>query len=543
MTIAYSYVRFSNDEQKNGDSLRRQRELSYKWAKLRGIEIDESLDINDLGKSAFHGKNLKDGGLGLFISAIDEGLVVAGAFLLVENLDRLSRQEPLKALNLLQSIVNKGVTVVTLSDGIEYTEKSLSSNITYLLISLTTMYRAHQESSVKSERIGAAWKKKKRFDAHTGKPITAMAPGWLHIVDNKFEIIEDRAAIVRMIFEYATRLGLGQRAIVTKLKDACIPTFGRKAIWSETSIRRILQSEAVIGIYQPKSINPDNPKLRENDGDYIDDYYPPIVPKDQFYFAQTLRAQHLIPRGPRGKALGTIFTGIAFCGKCTATMRRKGKSTNDVYDRLRCANNCGAASWKYEPLEMIVLYFLENDLLPHVASTKIDRKKLLERLSEAEATVTRLSNSSKRLMDAIEIDDGGLQVLISRLQNIENSKKEAENSVKIILDEIKSLEAVSFQQKVYEETSDNICEVLAGIEVDGKGVREELRYALKRSIDKIFLYDSEEIRTIKFEVGNEVRHIDIDKKTLLYTCRENTKFSISVLLLHPVTGLPGKVVP
>ena len=112
MPTAYSYIRFSTPEQQKGDSLRRQLELSQAYAAKHGLILDESLNLRDLGISAFKGKNVERGALGAFIQAIDLGLVKKGSFLLVESLDRISRNTVLDALNVFTTIINKGVTIV-----------------------------------------------------------------------------------------------------------------------------------------------------------------------------------------------------------------------------------------------------------------------------------------------------------------------------------------------------------------------------------------------------------------------------------------------
>ena len=89
---AYSYIRFSTPEQLKGDSLRRQLDLSARYAQDHGLVLDEQLTFRDLGISAFDKSNLGSSGkLREFLDAVDQGRVPPGSFLLVESLDRLSR--------------------------------------------------------------------------------------------------------------------------------------------------------------------------------------------------------------------------------------------------------------------------------------------------------------------------------------------------------------------------------------------------------------------------------------------------------------------
>ena len=66
MPKAYSYIRFSTLEQLKGDSLRRQTELSEKFALENNLELDKTLNLNDFGISAYDKSNITKGALGIF---------------------------------------------------------------------------------------------------------------------------------------------------------------------------------------------------------------------------------------------------------------------------------------------------------------------------------------------------------------------------------------------------------------------------------------------------------------------------------------------
>ena len=96
VTKAFSYSRFSSPEQRKGDSLRRQVEASRKFAQAHGLELDEGL--SDIGISAYRGANRYKGALARFLQLVREGKVPKGSFLLVESLDRLSREQVLEPI-------------------------------------------------------------------------------------------------------------------------------------------------------------------------------------------------------------------------------------------------------------------------------------------------------------------------------------------------------------------------------------------------------------------------------------------------------------
>jgi DNA invertase Pin-like site-specific DNA recombinase len=138
----------SSAEQAKGDSARRQLEQSQWYAEENNLTLIE--DLRDIGISAFRGANAAEGALAEFLSAIRKKKVKPGSYLLVESLDRLSRQQVFRAFGLFAEIVNAGVKIVTLSDRRVYdSEIDLGDMIT----SIVTLERAHQESAMRSIRI------------------------------------------------------------------------------------------------------------------------------------------------------------------------------------------------------------------------------------------------------------------------------------------------------------------------------------------------------------------------------------------------------
>jgi len=241
----YSYIRFSTPQQIKGSSLKRQLTLSKEYAEKHNLELDESLTIKDFGISAYatgkeSGKHRDKGNLGLFIDAIKAGKIPPGSFLIVENLDRLSREEITTAQFLFLEIIKKGITIVTLTDGQEYSKKSVDENPLQLIVSITVLMRGHEESKTKSQRLQKAWEfKRKNID---NKKLTSMCPGWLKLSKDKTEfiIIEKRADIINKIFQWSAS-GIGRATIVKKLNEEGIKSF-RKKTWHASYIQKVLSS-------------------------------------------------------------------------------------------------------------------------------------------------------------------------------------------------------------------------------------------------------------------------------------------------------------
>jgi DNA invertase Pin-like site-specific DNA recombinase len=206
---AYSYRRFSTPAQEQGDSLRRQTAMAEAWAERRGVPLDTELNLTDRGVSAFTGANKDVGNLGAFLRAVEDGTVPQGSWLLVENLDRLSREPVFDASYTMQGIIRQGVTVVDLSDGQgrEYNMATLRSDqgLMNLMAMLWSFARGNQESAQKARRVGEAYANKRnvfRSEQKLTKPYTRRLPAWIRWSDEAaaYELIEERAKRLRWMF-------------------------------------------------------------------------------------------------------------------------------------------------------------------------------------------------------------------------------------------------------------------------------------------------------------------------------------------------------
>src|SRR5262249_1501597 len=92
--IAYSYLGYSSNTQADGDSIPRQTELADACGKRNGAKLDIASSYQDHGRSAFRGKHRRSGKLAQFLADVQAARIPGGSILLVENLDRLSRENP-----------------------------------------------------------------------------------------------------------------------------------------------------------------------------------------------------------------------------------------------------------------------------------------------------------------------------------------------------------------------------------------------------------------------------------------------------------------
>ncbi len=345
MAIVYSYTRFSTPEQAEGDSLRRQSEAFDKFVEA-GNHTVADLTLRDLGVSAFKARNAETGALSVFLDAIRQGRVPTGSILAVEHLDRVSRDEVTKHLNIFLSIINSGVVIATLMDSKTYSVESINRNPMDLMYSIMLMARAHEESKTKSERLASTWETKRK-NAMAGKPITRRCPAWITFNESrgKFVLIPERMKVLKRIVKMALA-GLGPLKIVKTLTAEGVPAWSTKGVWSFTTVRYYLTSRTLLGEFQLM-------KGGKPVGDPIPNYYPAALDEQTYYRVQAAlrgRTRDVSP-GRVGK-LSNLFKGLMYWrgvggvlvrqrlvgdrySKCYASMgQRQGKSD---YSMFSCA--------------------------------------------------------------------------------------------------------------------------------------------------------------------------------------------------------------
>ena len=392
----------STDLQLKGDSRRRQLEASQTYAEQHGLDLASDAQLEDIGISAYKGANARDGALGGFLAAVKSGAVGKGSYLLVESLDRLSREEIQPAHTLFLSIVQAGINLVTLTDQRVYQAKT--TNLVDMITSLVIMERAHEESKTKGLRVGAAWKNK-RTKAALGEPMTARCPAWLKLSSDRksYELIPERVAIIRQIFADSTS-GLGMYTVATRLNKAGVPAFLGENGWHRSYIAKTLANRAVLGEFQPH-VKVDGKRIAE--GEPISDYFPAIVSEEIFFQAHHGRTQRKAGgpgSGRKGAGYTNLFTGLARCAYCYATIAFENKGSGSrggsylVCSSAQRARGCDATRWRYQDFEASFLAFVEELDLESIINASDDAEKRKHLENEIAAIRGELSKVAE-LMD------------------------------------------------------------------------------------------------------------------------------------------------
>lgn len=448
---AYSYLRFSTPEQMRGDSFRRQTAMAQEWCLRNGYTLDDGLTFRDLGVSAYRGANLKTGRLGDFLEAVRAGQVLKGSLLLVEALDRVTRLEPLDALDALRDITREGITVVTLNDNRSYTEESLRSNFVDLMVSLMLFMRANEESATKARRLRQAWDAKRNKAAE--KPLTAAIPAWLRL--NKetqtIEGIPDRVALVQRIFKL-TLEGQGMESIAHTFNQEEIKPWGRSSFWHRSYIKKIQETPAVIGWFTPRTNTYEGGRLTRKPLEPIKGYYPQIISEEDFNRVKSMKAGKT-PRQRAGSTamIQSILAGLAVCPLCGSTMTRvmKGDPKKAGQPKLICTKAKTGRGCTYHgvPQDNVETAIRENiaELLGNIPSNAAD---LHQQWQDIQDNLEATESALEATLQAVQHKP--LKSLLDRLEALERERESFKEQALQVADQIANASNLVMQKRVGE---------------------------------------------------------------------------------------------
>jgi DNA invertase Pin-like site-specific DNA recombinase len=408
---AYLYNRVSSKIQLKGLGIERQETDLTKFLASE-VARDEGLVLKgtfaDLGISAFRGQNRHVGEFKAFLDKVrdPDGPVKPGSWLIVESLDRIGRDlEP--SLAVILELRAAGIIIHTVIDRMTYRPGGDPRRVMMdLMISLTILMRAAEESDTKSERGLKNWGFKRRDAGKDGKLMTSAIPSWLTIGENHRPAKDpDRAKIVNHIFELCAA-GHGAASILHRLNGEGHRAFGWSGQWTTEYIRRILVNRAVLGEAQPALCNYSTDKKPVPIGDPIIGYFPRVIEDDLWRRAETAITERKKKTPGVKVRLGqftNLFGKLCRCVECGGPMVMVSHHRNKTRHYLRCKNRyvlhtCdGGLSYAYDPLERAVLGAMKHILADDKPASDDPSAKLETEIAAVAAECNRAETRKARL--------------------------------------------------------------------------------------------------------------------------------------------------
>ena len=491
MPKAISYVRFSTRQQSTGDSTKRQSRLINSWLEQNpGYVLDEHMRFQDLGISGYSGANAKSGAFGEFLAAVESGYIEPDSVLLVESLDRVSRQDIDKAGEQLRKILRAGVEVVTLVDGGWYKEESLRDSRS-MIRAMLVMERAHEESLIKSKRLQSAWANKRREAESTGKIMSRRCVAWLKVSEDgkAFEEIPDNVKAVQRVFQLRLD-GLSHVKIARQMNEEGFVTlnqFRSKAgEWSQSSITDLLSNRAVIG-YKVPSKSMVVKAVQEIPG-----YYPAVITQEQFFAVQQLKEGSGRRPSSDKPLLTNLFKGVMRCAECGFIMIVTGvtdKRSGNYRCSMKYEGRCNAKGIsRLQTDNVLVQGLLYNAHRLNLSSNNSEVIGNLQSLLET------LQKQRERLIKLAMLTDD-TESIAGELRGLNKQIKEAEKEI----------------AEAHQRDQSSKLDTITHLDLTVKKDRIEAQIIIKRLIRCITVDTARKVCKIEFHNGFVFHDYPLDK--------------------------------
>jgi DNA invertase Pin-like site-specific DNA recombinase len=490
MPRAISYIRFSTKSQVQGDSTKRQSKLIDNWLEHNpNYVLDEQMRFQDLGISGYSGANAKSGAFSEFLAAVESGYIERGSVLLVESLDRVSRQDIDKAGEQLRKILRAGVEVVTLVDGSWYKEESLRDSLS-MIKALLVMERAYEESAIKSQRLRSAWAGKRK-DAKDGKIMSRRCVAWLRVSDDgkEFEQLSHHVKAVQRVFQLRLD-GLSHTKIAKQMNEEGFSTLNQfkpvQGGWSQSAITDLLSNRAVIGYKVPSY------SMVVKGVEEIPNYYPRIIPQEQFYAVQQLKA--VSGRKPTSDKplLTNLFKGVIRCSKCKYIMIVSGvtaKRSGNYRCSMKYAGRCDAKGFsRLQTDKALVQGLLYN---AHRLSLTGGNDETIGNLHNE---LGSLQKQRERLIKLAMLTDD-TESMAGELRTLNKQIKEAEKAI----------------AENHQRDQSSKLDTIRHLDLTVKKDRIEAQIIIKRMIKNIFMDTAKKVCKIEFYNGLVFHDFPLDK--------------------------------
>ena len=491
---AFSYVRFSSKKQADGASLERQLTGTRKYCEENNLILNETLTFRDLGISAYKGDNLQHG-LGDLLQACADGLIPKGSAIVVEALDRLTRQRPRVVSTLLGRFLDDyglevhltGIKKVLLPESQSAAEEGMD-----LLYVTMLAIRASEEQETKAGRLSDAFGRK-RLRVEKGEALLETndnkLPWWVVYNEEteKLESPPERAKTVTEIFTWAAD-GVTSPEIARRLDAKGTPTWRPRAnSWSPSRIRHMILSHGPEGVLESTARSKALGQNFRKEG-----YYPVLVDADLATKAREAMAANSrygrtnsVPTPDQGERPHNLLRGLLMIEGHASRYdcRRNGTSGTWIgyyygYDEV-ARKNLGVVSSKLlEPTLIAGLREITVEMLKPEVDV-VDPAAAA--LAQAQRRLTETQKSLDNILAAIE-RGGELDSLLKRMKVLEKEKVDLGEKVEVLERKVRSTKAIGSGKTELSEMKS-----LLDADLSDNTVRNRLSQAIRRVVTRIDL--------------------------------------------------------
>lgn len=497
-----AYVRWSSQEQTQGDSRNRQIQAAKKWCEREGHTLADENIIIDEGVSAFNSDNINKGKLGKLWKALESREIdPSNTILLTEDFDRLSRANPDLSMQVIRLVDNYNLELVTLNDGKIYKKESVYELENYLLVSMR-MALANIESKKKADRVGQAWAKK-RLEIGS-KHYTKKRPLWIGYdeINKTFHPIEERVKVVQQIFQHYLN-GYGAAWITGWLNENKVQPWGKRRTgpretndlnykrkfyhaqadhWLITYVKKVLSNTATYGEITPYTKR--GLTKRAQVGSPVENYYPPAIEKNIFELALLIRMKRYRKTGRTSLRNSNLFPTLCRCGFCGSAMHyvTKNREKGEVYlvcSKSRYKGGCRYISFPYKCFETNFLRHVRKIPFTEFGKGKEKLAVFRDTQLETEAALAAIDRRIENLEQAIELSQkDGREALTIRHTDRLKERDRLMVQLSMVTNEMAAL-------KGFDENSRTVTSLLEDDGMRDYLINPDLRHHLKEAIAKM----------------------------------------------------------
>jgi site-specific DNA recombinase len=498
------YARVSSDRQKENHTIASQTAALIEYAQKNGYGVPPEWVFQDEGYS---GAILVRPGLEALRDLAAEGQIVAA---LVYSPDRLSRKYAYQVL-LSEELSRCGVELIFLKAPAGATPED------HLLVQFQGMIAEYERAQI-AERC----RRGKKHMAHQGGVnVLSGAPfGYRYVKKSDtsaafYEVMEDEAKVVRMVFEIYTQQGLSINAIARLLNERRIATRTGKGRWERSTVWGMLRNPAYRGtacygkteqrprqrvtrpLRQRKALPSRDVAGHERPrAEWVEIPVPALVSEEMFALAQEQLDKNK-RHSPRRTIEPTLLQGILVCEQCGYGLYRTSTHTSKhKLNYYRCIGSDGyrrlnGPVCKNRPIRQDYLdQFVWSEIIrllddPCLIQSEIDRRReaaqradpLRKREEELRREQARVEKSSERLVTAYQ---EGLLTLPQLRQRIPLLQKQT----LAVQSELQSLKMAAVDEEKYLQLAENLAGFRSKLRVRAEALDIAVRQQILRLLVK-----------------------------------------------------------
>lgn len=485
--------------------------MALDWCKARGYELDDTWCFHDPGVSGWSGANARTGELSVLLKLVDDGKIPRGSYLLIEAMDRLTRDNLVPAVMMLANILNAGIVLVTLQDEKELTAESAQNPFEFMM-AVMALSTGNLESTRKSTMVGKAY----AANRDAGKQqIFGTAPGWLWRKDkySPWQLDAAKVESVRKVFELCIE-GYGSSEIAKRANTEgwVVPTRLQNKKngggWPATMPGKLIRNRATIGEHEHRDRTHKANAVHwmgESRGAPIPDYYPAAIDQNLFYAAQAATDRRRKPERRDAWYLN-IWSGLLMCGKCGSGIHRKTDPLSKYHGQVRCRNAgaglCDTPSMKIDAFDAAMLNMLE------IQGKGLHLQPSEDFTSLIDAELGRLANldaATERLFDIVRETGDGLPAMRKKANELSAERAKVQAKV----DEYRKAQAEQAAKLVDTDFTDDLLPVLYQRTNEAKAIRADVNARLRRLIEKIVVIGGKGA-TVHYKGDDTTQYIQLD---------------------------------